>query len=163
MDTKWNESGFTPLLCTYRLNWARGTYWGWWDEWDDTALQTQDSKFKPWRPEAEHSATEAPHDTEFHEWMGKKHFCFFQIADTGKRTPNFTVKGSGANHYPRAPPSCGHRQSVPQSWTWYGESVRRSLSFYTGNKQIIILINKHTYDTEPGSRVEPRYVREQRW
>ena len=35
--------------------------------------------------------------------MGKKHFCFFQTAETGNRTPNSDVKGSGANHYPRAP------------------------------------------------------------
>ena len=35
--------------------------------------------------------------------MGKKHFCFFQTAETGTRTPNSGVKGSGANHYPRAP------------------------------------------------------------
>ena len=33
--------------------------------------------------------------------MGKKHFCFFQTAETGNRTPNSGVKGSGANHYPR--------------------------------------------------------------
>ena len=26
------ESGFRPLLCTNRLNWARRTPWGWWDE-----------------------------------------------------------------------------------------------------------------------------------
>ena len=51
---KWNKSGFRPLLCTYRLNWARRTFWGWWDEWDDTVRQTQDSKFEPWRSEAEH-------------------------------------------------------------------------------------------------------------
>ena len=37
---KWNESGFRPPLCTYRLNWARRTPWGWWDDWDDTVLQT---------------------------------------------------------------------------------------------------------------------------
>ena len=48
---KWNESGFRPLLCTYRLNWARRTSWGWWDDWDDTVLQTQVSKFEPWRSE----------------------------------------------------------------------------------------------------------------
>ena len=36
--------GFRPPLCTYRLNWIRRTSWGWWDEWDDTALKTQDSK-----------------------------------------------------------------------------------------------------------------------
>ena len=42
---KWNEWGFRPLLCTCRLNWAGRTSWGWWDEWDDTALHTQDSKW----------------------------------------------------------------------------------------------------------------------
>ena len=54
---KWNESGFRPPLCTYRLNWARRTSWGWWDDWDDTVLQTQDSKFGPWRSEAEHATS----------------------------------------------------------------------------------------------------------
>ena len=49
------------------------------------------------------SVTEAPHNTDFHTWMGKKHFCFFQTAATGNRTPNSGVKGSGANHHPRAP------------------------------------------------------------
>ena len=39
----------------------------------------------------------------FNTWMGKKHFCFFQTAGTGNRAPNSGVKGSGANHYPRAP------------------------------------------------------------
>ena len=52
-----NESGFRPPLCTYRLNWARRTSWGWWDDWDDTVLQTQDSKFEPWRSEAEHATS----------------------------------------------------------------------------------------------------------
>ena len=47
--------------------------------------------------------SEAPHNTDFHTWMGKKHFCFFETAETGNRTPNSGVKGSGANHYPRAP------------------------------------------------------------
>ena len=103
---KWNESGFRPPLCTYRLNWARRTSWGWWDDWDDTVLQTQDSKFEPWRSEAEHATSRSrrpPHNTDFHTWMGKKHFCFFQTAETGNRTSNSGVKGSGANHYPRAP------------------------------------------------------------
>ena len=47
------------------------------------------------------SVTEAPHNTNFHTWMGKKQFCFFQTAETGNRTPDSGVKGSGANHYPR--------------------------------------------------------------
>ena len=45
------------IQATYRLNWARRTSWGWWDEWDDTALQTQDSKFKPWSSDAEYSTS----------------------------------------------------------------------------------------------------------
>ena len=57
VDKKWNESGFKPPLCTYRLNWARRTSWGWWDEGDDTVLQTQDSKFEPWRSQAEHATS----------------------------------------------------------------------------------------------------------
>ena len=48
------------------------------------------------------SVTEAPHNTDFHTWMGKKHFCFFQTAETGNRTPNSGVK----NHYPRVPAPC---------------------------------------------------------
>ena len=41
--------------------------------------------------------------------MGKKHFGFFHTAETGKRTPNSGVKGSGVNHYPRAP---GNQPSI---------------------------------------------------
>ena len=57
LNQKWNESGFRPPLCIYRLNWARRTSWGWWDDWDDTVLQTQDSKYEPWRSEAEHATS----------------------------------------------------------------------------------------------------------
>ena len=49
------------------------------------------------------SVTEAPHNIDIHTYMGKKHFCFFQTAETENRTPNSGVKGSGANRYPRAP------------------------------------------------------------
>ena len=103
---KWNESGFRPPLCTYRLNWARRTSWGWWDDWDDTVLQTQDSKFEPWRSEAEHATSRSRRlltILTFTRGWGRNIFSFFQTAETGNRTPNSGVKGSGANHYPRAP------------------------------------------------------------
>ena len=103
---KWNESGFRPPLCTYRLNWARRTSWGWWDDWDDTVLQTQDSKFEPSRSEAEHATSRSRRLSAiltFTRGWGRNIFCFFQTAETGNRTPNSGVKGSGANHYPRAP------------------------------------------------------------
>ena len=55
-----------------------------------------------------------PHNTNFHTWMGKKQFCFFQTAETGNRAPDSGVKGSGANHYPRAP-ALKHPEAVAQS------------------------------------------------
>ena len=61
----WNESGFRPPLCTYRLNWARRTSWGWWDDSDDTVLQTQESKFEPWRSEAEHATSRSRREETF--------------------------------------------------------------------------------------------------
>ena len=106
VQMKWNESGFRPPLCTYRLNWARRTSWGWWGDWDDTVLQTQDSKFEPWRSEAEHATSRPrrlPSILTFTRRWGRNIFCFFQTAETGNRTPNPGVKGSGANHYHRAP------------------------------------------------------------
>ena len=85
-EMKWNESGFRPPLCTYRLNWARRTSWGWWDDWDDTVLQTQDLKFEPWRSEAEHATSRSrrlPTILTFTRGWGRNIFCFFQIAETG--------------------------------------------------------------------------------
>ena len=78
---KWNESGFRPSLCTYRLNWARRTSWGWWDDWDDTVLQTQDSKFEPWRSEAEHATSRSrrlPTILTFTRGWGRNIFVFFK-------------------------------------------------------------------------------------
>ena len=78
---KWNESGFRPPLCTYRLNWARRTSWGWWDDWDDTVLQTQDSKFEPWRSEAEYATSwsrRLPTILTFTRGWGRNNFVSFK-------------------------------------------------------------------------------------
>ena len=78
---KWNESGFRPPLCTYRLNWARRTSWGWWDDWDDTVLQTQDSKFESWRSEAEHATSRSrrlPAILTFTRGWGRNNFVSFK-------------------------------------------------------------------------------------
>ena len=111
---QWNESGFRP--CTYRLNWARRTSWGWWDDWDDTVLQTQESKFEPWRSEAEHATSRSrrlPIILTFTRGWGRNIFCFFQTAETGNRTPDSGVQGSGADHYPRAPAQQGYNDPIP--------------------------------------------------
>ena len=83
---KWNESGFRPLLCTYRLNWARRTSWGWWDDWDDTVLQTQDSKFEPWRSEAEYATSRSrrlPTILTFTRGWGRNIFVSFKLPRPG--------------------------------------------------------------------------------
>ena len=83
---KWNESGFRPPLCTCRLNWARRTSWGWWDDWDDTVLQTQDSKFEPWRSEAEHATSRSrrlPTILTFTRGWGRRIFVSFKPPSPG--------------------------------------------------------------------------------
>ena len=73
--------GFRPPLCTYRLNWARRISWGWWDDWDDTVLQTQDSKFEPWRSEAEHATSRSrrlPTILTFTRGWGRNNFVSFK-------------------------------------------------------------------------------------
>ena len=91
-EMKWNESGFRPPLCTYRLNWARRTSWKWWDDWDDTVLQTQYSKFEPWRSEAEHAASRSrrlPTILTFTRGWGRNVFVSFKPPRLGTepRTP----------------------------------------------------------------------------
>ena len=102
---KWNEWGFRPPLCIHRLNWAGRTSWGWWDEWDDTALQTQNSKFKPWRSEAEHATSRSqrlPTIFNLYEWAGKKYFLFFEtwILERGSkpRPPTFQAGSFSSKH-----------------------------------------------------------------
>ena len=85
-------------LCAHK-NWARRTSWGWWDDWDDTVLQTLDSKFEPWQSEAEHATSRSrrlPTILTFTRGWGRNIFCFFQTAETGNRTPN---SGVGHNNH----------------------------------------------------------------
>ena len=133
-EMKWNESGFRPPLCTYRLNSARRTSWGWWDDRDDTVLQTQDSKFEPWRSKAEHATSRSrrlPTILTFTRGWGRNTFCFFQTAETGNRTPNSGVKGSGANHYPRAPARCWPVTLSIVVHNWMGDRLRLPGVVYT--------------------------------
>ena len=77
-------------LCTYRLNWARRTSRGRWDEWNYTALQTQNLKFEPWRAEAEHASSRSrrlPTILNLYEWAGKKHLVSLKLeGQSGVRT-----------------------------------------------------------------------------
>ena len=53
-----------------------------WDEWGDTVLQTHDSKFGPWRSEAEHATSQSrrlPTILNLYEWAGKKRFVSLKL------------------------------------------------------------------------------------
>ena len=94
---KWNESGFRPHLCTYMLNWARRTSWGWWDDWDDTVLQTQDSKFEPWRSEAENATSRSqrlPTILTFTRGWGRNIFVSFKPPRPGTEPQTLAWKAA---------------------------------------------------------------------
>ena len=108
----WNESDFRPLLCTYRLNWTRRASWGWWDEWDDTYCPP-DTGFEIQTSEilgrARYlSVTEAPHNTEFYDWMGKKHFSFFLNRRDRETSPEPSWKAAVLTTTLGPPPVLGY-------------------------------------------------------
>ena len=114
-EMKWNESGFRPPLCTYRLNWARRTSWGWWDDWDDTVLQTQDSKFEPWRSEAEHATSwsrRLPTTLTFTRGWGRKFFVSFKPPRPGTEPRTLAWKAAVLTTTLGPPPCSGWR------WQW---------------------------------------------
>ena len=133
MTEKWYEGGFRPLLCTYRLNWARRTNWGWWNEWDDTSLQTQDSKFEPWPSQAEHAFSRSWRlltILNHYEWAGKKHFVSLKVGrpEWGSIQRSPTFQAGSFNHWTRAP-----AQIVNQN-------VRQSLSIaYLEDEELFVL------------------------
>ena len=100
-EIKW--IGFRPPLCTCRLCWVRITFWGWWDEWDDIALQTHNLKFVPWCSEAEHATSRSrrlPTIFNLYKWPGRN-ILFFDawMAERGSssRSPTFQVE-TGRGH-----------------------------------------------------------------
>ena len=68
------------LMCTYRLNWARRNSRRWWDEWDHTTLQTQNSKFLSRRSEVKHATSRSrrlPTILNLYKWPGEKHLLLW--------------------------------------------------------------------------------------
>ena len=111
---KWNESGFRPLLCTYRLNWARRTSWGWWDDWDDTVLQTQDSKFEPRRSEAEHATSRSrrlPTILTFTRGWGRNNFVSFKPPRPGTEPRTLAWKAAVLTNTLGPPPKMVKKHS----------------------------------------------------
>ena len=137
-NEKWNESGFRPPLCTYRLNWARRTSWGWWDDWDDTVLQTQDSKFEPWRSEAEHATSRSqrlPTILTFTRGWGRNNFVSFKPPRPGTEPRTLAWKAAVLTTTLGPPPS-----SVDKYHFRDNLNLRLFSRFEYCNSLIIILI-----------------------
>ena len=128
---KWNESGFRPPLCTYRLNWARRTSWGWRDDWDDTVLQTQDSKFGPWRSEAEYATSRSrrlPTILTFTHGWGRNNFVSFKPPRPGTEPRTLAWKAAvltttlGPPPWGRCETPYFHCLAVFDVWFWRQKS-----------------------------------------
>ena len=125
---KWNESGFRPPLCTYRLTWARRTSWGWWDDWDDTVLQTQDSKFEPWRSEAEHATSRSrrlPTILTFTRGWGRNSFVSFKPPRPGTEPRTLAWKAAVLTTTLGPPPNWSRRSSWAIRSLWYIKTCTR--------------------------------------
>ena len=91
----------------YRLNWARRTPWGWWDEWDDTVLQTQDSKFESWRSEVEHATSRSRRlltKLSFTRGWGRNIFVSFKPPRPGTEPRTLAWKAAVLTTTPGPPP-----------------------------------------------------------
>ena len=86
-------------------NLLRMVRWMWWHCPPDTGFKIR--ALAVWGRVRYFSVTEAPHNTDFHTWMGKKHFCFFETAETGNRTPNSAVLTTTLGPPPSRRPSQG--------------------------------------------------------
>ena len=133
---KWNESGFRPPLCTYRLNWARRTSWGWWDDWDDTVLQTQDSKYEPWRSEAEHATSRSrrlPTILTFTRGWGRNIFVSFKPPRPGTEPRTLAWKAAVLTTTLGPPPIKTEKLERHRQMKWTEWGVRPPLCTYKLN------------------------------
>ena len=133
---KWNESSFRPRLCKYRLNWVRRTSWGWWDEWDDTVLQTQDSKFEPWRSEAEHTTFWSRRLPRFTRGWGRNIFVSFKPPRPETEPRTLAWKAAVLTTTLGPPPNFNNRSAVYKKYT--------NMSYRTGGEWRYVV--KHSND-----------------
>ena len=97
--------GFLPDISKTNI---RKISWGWWDEWEDTVLQTQDLKFKPWRfwGRARYiSVLKAPHNTEFTSGWGRNIFVSFKSPRPGNEPRTLAWKAEVLTTTIGPPPS----------------------------------------------------------
>ena len=118
MWLKWNEWGFRTPLCTYRFNWASRTSWGWWDKWNDTVLQTQDSKHGALRP----STLLLSHGGSPQYWIftseQRRNILFLWNLKSGVRTRDLRLSKQAALTTAPGPPAKGGTIQSPGRGEW---------------------------------------------
>ena len=124
------------------LNRARRTSRGWWDEWDDTALQTQDSKFKPWRPETEHATSRSrrlPTILSFTSGWGRNIFVSFKPRP-GNEPRTLVWKAAVLTTTLGAPPSTiNERVTQPVQVIYMTTDIcREVVTFVVGNHDNVV-------------------------
>ena len=90
-------NGVLSHICAhnYSLSSVMITFWGWSDEWVETALKSQDSKFELWRSEAKHATSrsrEVSHSIESFYVSGEETFCFFKTWLPERGQTEFQIK-----------------------------------------------------------------------
>ena len=118
--SKWNDSGFRPPLCTYRLNWA-------------TVLQTQDSKFEPWRSEAEHATSRSrrlPTILTFTRGRGRNIFVSFKPPGPWTEPRTLAWKAAVLTTTLGPPPAILSRRedNARCSWCWVSVGLGQHLA-----------------------------------
>ena len=142
-----NESGFRLPLCTYKLNWARRTSWGWWDEWDDTVLQTQDSKFEPWRSEAEHATSRSrrlPTILTFTRGWGRNIFVSFKPPRPGTEPRTLAWKAAVLTATLGPPPKFRYEgvREYLRNWKTM-RNITPAIFFYKRNVKNNVVLTSH--------------------
>ena len=129
-------------LCTYRLNWARRTSWGWCDEWDDTVLQTQDSKFEPWRSEAEHATSRSrglPTILTFTHGWGRNIVVSFKSPRPGTEPRTLAWKAAVLTTTPGPPPSQTAKKCMPMCNIHTAVQAWKAVKAYFSCEMILLL------------------------
>ena len=119
------------------INWARRTSWGWWDDWDDTVLQTQDSKFEPWRSEVEHATSRSrrlPTILTFTRGWGRNIFVSFKPPRPGTEPRTLAWKAAVLTTTLEPPPyryryRYSRHKTLNECWLTLDQRRRRWTSF----------------------------------
>ena len=108
---------------TYRLNWARRTSWGWWDDWDDTGFEIR--ALAVWGRAL------------------KKQFCFFQTPRPGTEPRTLAWKAAVLATTLGPPPSLSTSElHIHYGWPlykWVAYSLCMAFVYVSGTFTLVNL------------------------